>query len=125
MKNHITRNCPFEDEPHLSESTVWLKPFLVCEVKYTELTREGVMRHASFQGLREDKAAFELNDEKEQDTDTIVEEINEHDLKTQDQLISKKEAEKTITLDGHPLKFTNLKKIFWLPGGFAEPLKCL
>ena len=113
MKNHITRNCPFEDEPHLSESTVWLKPFLVCEVKYTELTREGVMRHASFQGLREDKAAFELNDEKEQDTDTIVEEINEHDLKTQDQLISKKEAEKTITLDGHPLKFTNLKKIYW------------
>lgn len=113
MKNHITRNCPFEDEPHLSESTVWLKPFLVCEVKYTELTREGVMRHASFQGLREDKATFELNDEKEQDTDTIVEEINEHDLKTQDQLISKKEAEKTITLDGHPLKFTNLKKIYW------------
>jgi bifunctional non-homologous end joining protein LigD len=113
MKNHITRNCPFEVEPDLSESTVWLKPFLVCEVKYTELTREGVMRHASFQGLREDKAAFELNDEKEQDTDTIVEEINERDLNTHDQLILKKDAEKTITLDGHPLKFTNLKKIYW------------
>lgn len=33
----------------------WLRPQLVAEVAYTELTTEGVLRHPSFQGLREDK----------------------------------------------------------------------
>ncbi|MGZ3940578.1 MAG: ATP dependent DNA ligase, partial [Flavisolibacter sp.] len=62
MKPHITRKLPFDEKPSIPGSDiVWLKPYLVCEVKYTELTNEGLMRHASFQGLREDKAAFELN----------------------------------------------------------------
>ncbi|MGN6164214.1 MAG: DNA ligase D [Flavisolibacter sp.] len=114
MKPHVTQTCPFEDEPSLTEPTVWLKPFLVCEVKYTELTNEGVMRHASFQGLREDKAAFELNDEKEQDADEVIAEVKEEELQNQStSLISKSEAEKIVTVDGHNLKFTNLKKIFW------------
>jgi bifunctional non-homologous end joining protein LigD len=33
----------------------WLRPQLVAEVAYTELTDEGILRHPSFQGLREDK----------------------------------------------------------------------
>ncbi len=112
MKPYSTRNCPFENEPALLDSPVWLKPFLVCEVKYTELTKEGVMRHASFQGLREDKAAFELNVEPEQDVDHVITEATkEADAKTS--LVKKGETEKIATMDGHHLKLTNLKKIYW------------
>src|SRR5678810_497041 len=65
MKPLITKKLHFDKKPAIPGSdVVWLKPFLVCEVKYSELTNEGLMRHASFQGLREDKAAFELNAEK-------------------------------------------------------------
>jgi bifunctional non-homologous end joining protein LigD len=39
---------------------VWLKPKLVCEVEYTEWTRDGRLRHPSFQGLREDKPAADV-----------------------------------------------------------------
>lgn len=114
IKPHITKNCPFDNEPDLTETPVWLKPFLVCEVKYTELTKEGIMRHASFQGLREDKAAFELNTEKEQDTDEIREEAAEEEQETQKKpLIQKTETDKIVTIDGHDLKFTNLKKNYW------------
>ena len=115
MKSHITKTCPFENEPALSESAVWLKPFLVCEVKYTELTKEGIMRHASFQGLREDKAAFELNDETELDTEKIVTEVKteEQQQETKPLLVAKAETEKVVNLDGHDLKFTNLKKFYW------------
>jgi bifunctional non-homologous end joining protein LigD len=115
MKPHITQTCPFENEPSLAEPTVWLKPFLVCEVKYTELTNEGVMRHASFQGLREDKVAFELNDEKEQDAGEIIAEVKEEEQLQERpaSLILKSETEKIVSIDGHDLKFTNLKKIFW------------
>ena len=33
----------------------WLKPRLVAEIAYTEMTQEGTLRHPSYLGLREDK----------------------------------------------------------------------
>lgn len=35
----------------------WVEPKLVAEVSYTERTRDGILRHPSFLGLREDKPA--------------------------------------------------------------------
>lgn len=39
---------------------VWTKPKLVGEVAFTEWTDEGLIRHPSFQGLREDKKPKEV-----------------------------------------------------------------
>jgi bifunctional non-homologous end joining protein LigD len=41
-------------------SAVWTEPKLVGEVAFTEWTDEGVIRHPSFQGLREDKKPTEV-----------------------------------------------------------------
>jgi bifunctional non-homologous end joining protein LigD len=41
----------------------WVKPQLVCEVAFAEFTAEGVVRHASFLGLRSDKKASEVVEE--------------------------------------------------------------
>src|SRR5262249_1970889 len=38
----------------------WTRPILVAEVEFTERTREGMLRHPSFRGLREDKSAKEV-----------------------------------------------------------------
>ena len=38
----------------------WVRPELVAEVAYAELTPDGSVRHASFQGLREDKTASQV-----------------------------------------------------------------
>jgi bifunctional non-homologous end joining protein LigD len=35
----------------------WVRPELVGEVEFTEWTQDGLLRHPSFQGLREDKSA--------------------------------------------------------------------
>lgn len=35
----------------------WLSPTLLAEVAYTQMTRDGIVRHAVFHGLREDKSA--------------------------------------------------------------------
>jgi bifunctional non-homologous end joining protein LigD len=110
MKPLITKKFPFKTKPSIPGSdVVWLKPFLVCEVKYTELTNEGLMRHASFQGLREDKAAFEINNEEEQDTDDIIEEVKQEES----EFIDAKKESQIVTIDGHDLKLSNLKKIYW------------
>ena len=42
----------------------WVKPQLVAEVGFAEWTPDGSIRHASFQGLREDKAAKDVGRER-------------------------------------------------------------
>lgn len=106
----LQKKLPFEKKPSiLGSDVVWLKPLLVCEVKYTELTNEGLMRHASFQGLREDKAAFELNNDEAQSADEIIEEVKEE----QTEFIDAKKESQIVTIEGHDLKLTNLKKNYW------------
>jgi bifunctional non-homologous end joining protein LigD len=49
---------PFADLPAATRRGVhWVKPELVCEVAFLNWTPDGVLRHPSFQGLREDKPA--------------------------------------------------------------------
>jgi bifunctional non-homologous end joining protein LigD len=41
----------------------WVEPELVAEVEFAERTSDGLVRHASFLGLREDKPAGQVRDE--------------------------------------------------------------
>jgi len=42
----------------------WLKPELMCEVAFAEMTRQGVIRHSVFHGLRSDKPAQVITHER-------------------------------------------------------------
>ena len=48
----VNVKTPFRT-PIKNPGIVWLKPALKCEVKYLELDRFGMMRHASFKGIIE------------------------------------------------------------------------
>src|SRR3546814_11864095 len=50
----------------------WVKPQLVAEIAFTEFTDDGVLRHPSYIGLREDKPASEVTVEKEQPVKSAV-----------------------------------------------------
>lgn len=39
----------------------WVEPRLLAEVEYTEITPDGLIRHPSFKGLREDKPATDVH----------------------------------------------------------------
>jgi bifunctional non-homologous end joining protein LigD len=43
---------------------IWVKPSMVCEVKFTEWTRDDRLRHPVFLGIREDKQPSEVVREK-------------------------------------------------------------
>ncbi|TLX56037.1 DNA ligase D [Stutzerimonas nosocomialis] len=42
----------------------WLEPSLMCEVAYAEMTRQGIIRHSVFHGLRADKPAENITHER-------------------------------------------------------------
>jgi len=52
---------PFVDAPRSGVgSTTWVKPVLVAQVRYNEITDAGILRQPSFLGLRDDKAARDV-----------------------------------------------------------------
>jgi bifunctional non-homologous end joining protein LigD len=77
MEEQRRESCPFSDLPektagkwaqNITPSEMrrcrWTEPQLVCQIRFTEWTRDGKLRHPVFLGLREDKAAREVVREK-------------------------------------------------------------
>jgi bifunctional non-homologous end joining protein LigD len=42
---------------------LWVKPKLVVEVSFVEWTRDGLLRHSQFVGIRHDKKAVQVRRE--------------------------------------------------------------
>lgn len=55
--------APVKNAPR-ERGVVWLRPELVAEVAFTEMTRDGALRHPSFLGLRQDKPADDVVEER-------------------------------------------------------------
>jgi len=60
----ITKVKPIAEKVPDVANTTWVKPKLVAEVKFTEWTSAGEMRHPVFLGLRADKKATDVVREK-------------------------------------------------------------
>jgi bifunctional non-homologous end joining protein LigD len=116
-------NKPSRFRPNPPNATVtWLKPQLVCEINFTEITEDGVFRHPSFIAMREDKNAKDIVKEKEISTEKIVEASSENDnnkiIKApsksgRETLLNPTDKTQVRKVNGHELKFTNLHKVFW------------
>jgi bifunctional non-homologous end joining protein LigD len=65
LKKLERRGSPFRDPPKGRDArgVHWVQPALVGEVEFTEWTDDGILRHPSFKGLREDKTPLEVRRE--------------------------------------------------------------
>lgn len=118
----VNKPSRFRPNPPKAKAT-WLKPELVCEVSFTEVTDDGVFRHPSFQGMREDKKAKDVVREVEVSTEDVVSEgekqnphakaIKAPEGKVPKTLLNPKDETQVRKVKGHELKFTNLSKIYW------------
>ncbi len=96
MKKLKTNINSFASIPKtLIKKSYWIKPELICEVKYTGITDEGYLRHPSFLRLRRD----------------IDYSMISSDLKESSQINNLKTDEKVI--NNHKIKISHPEKIYW------------
>jgi bifunctional non-homologous end joining protein LigD len=148
FKSLIRKTAAFTNTPDINKpsrfrpdppqaSAVWLEPKLLCEVSFREMTTDGVMRHPSFEGMREDKNAREVVLEKPLPTDTAVRPPTKSateksspknspailtPTKTRGRLtlLNPKDESQVRSVDGHELQFSNLGKVFWPKEGYTK-----
>ena len=129
----IIRKSPFAELPDINKPTrfrhdpphataIWLKPELVCEVSFTEMTADGVMRQPSFEGMRIDKKAKDVVMEtakpslramKEAKRATGIKIAAPNTKRGRATFLNPTDETQVREINGHKLKFTNLSKIFW------------
>jgi len=127
------KNPPFSTTPDVNEPSRfrpnpphavvrWLSPKLVCEVSYIELSSDGIMRHPSFKGMRIDKDAKDVHLE----TPVLLEQSKSSPIKMKGikgerkTLLNPTEKTQVKEINGHPLKFNNLDKVFWPQEGYTK-----
>jgi bifunctional non-homologous end joining protein LigD len=101
----------FREMPGIREEITWVKPDLVCSVKFGSWTAEGRLRAPVFVGLREDV--------KPEDCVREVAVTTAPPSETP-KLLPPKQAEIILNVDGRQLKFTNLNKIFYPQQGYTK-----
>jgi bifunctional non-homologous end joining protein LigD len=143
FKPLITDKSPFDVEPdvdkpsrfrpqRLGAKPTWLKPELVGEVAFAEVTSDGIFRQASFKGMRTDKEAKDVILETPKETEEVVEEVekkaeNHHSKaikppkdKERKTLLNPKDETQVRKICGHDLKFTHLSKVYWPEDGITK-----
>ncbi|MDR6129496.1 non-homologous end-joining DNA ligase [Chryseobacterium sp. SORGH_AS_1175] len=60
LEKMAIKKSPFENTPKTNSPVTWIKPELVCEIKYSEITNDGIFRHPVFVTIREDKEPEEI-----------------------------------------------------------------
>ncbi len=141
LKPLIIDKPPFATKPKTNMPCTWVKPVLVGEVKFSEWTKDNILRQPIFVGLREDKNAKDVVKENAVHTDAAIQEGETETRSTKKQtspkmptkktakgstlkaegktqkvektFLNDEEKEQVVTIDKKELTFTNLDKIYW------------
>jgi len=148
LQSLVTNKCPFKTKPKTNMPATWVKPKLICEIKFQEWTHDHIMRVPIFMGLRSDKKPIEVKKEKAM----VVKQTNKgkqaarKESKTPrsktlpkkvstgkpankklsgknngaSEWLSVAETEKTVELNGTSLKLTNLDKLYWKKENYTK-----
>jgi DNA ligase D len=123
LKKLVTTRSPFSTKVKTNTPVTWVQPKLVCEIKFSEWTRERIMRIPVFMGLREDKSPKDVHFEKaiHADPGAIEKQNSVMKKKTakkknspvKDDLLTGTDKKKVVVINKKELTFTNLDKLYW------------
>ncbi|HTM48074.1 MAG TPA: DNA ligase D [Bryobacteraceae bacterium] len=114
----VTAKSPFKKQHKLLKGVTWVRPELVCTVKYIEWTPDGRLRAPVFIGLRPDvdpkEAVREWASQPEEPGEPSVAPAPGTPL------LPETQAQVILDIEGRQLKFTNLNKIFYPREGHTK-----
>jgi bifunctional non-homologous end joining protein LigD len=128
LKPIETTACPFRQPPKGNERPHWVVPTLVVQVKFSEWTEDGILRHPVYLGLRDDKRPEDVRREMVSPlhgsaasgvtsaSTSLEPTLDPTSSGLLDQLHELERARRdgVIHLPGdHRLNVTNLHKVFW------------
>jgi bifunctional non-homologous end joining protein LigD len=124
-------SSPFTAGEQPPKGAVFVEPRLVAEIEFTEWTKRGSLRHPSYKGLREDKAASEVVREDGPvapgggTSGTPRERGGGEESSEREQgaalVIREQSGDKgTTTVEGRELKLSNLGKLLYPKAGFSK-----
>lgn len=119
FKSSFINASPLKAKIRLNEKVQWLKPKIVCQVKFSEWTQEGQLRHTVYLGLRVDKNAKDV---------TVTSKDKKGIVETNNQIGEANEANKGVKSEKDfdfkvgkiSLHLTNQNKIYFPVDGFTK-----
>lgn len=104
LQQHKTEINPFATKPPGAKTATWIDLTLVCEVEFTQWTKEGHVRHPSFKGMRLDKKASEV--------------VREYETPLKD--VKKEKKPPRQTMSKPTIKLTNPDKVLYSEDGITK-----
>jgi bifunctional non-homologous end joining protein LigD len=113
-------DSPFGDTGPSGRGNRWVEPRLVCEVRFTEWTADGGLRHPIFLGLRTDRKPEEVRREEMVDAgvDADADSVDAAPGASGDAV----SAASSAAPDPEPrqVRLSNLRKVFWPDDGYTK-----
>jgi bifunctional non-homologous end joining protein LigD len=121
LKAHEAKESPFGgfNAPKRGKEFHWVKPVLVAEIEFAGWTGDGMVRQASFKGLREDKPAVEVKAERAANpSSTRLAQPNPKTAK-QSKTIARQGAESSTVMG---VAISHPEKALWPNDGTGSPV---
>lgn len=126
----FTDNSPIKEKIKLTGKVQWMNPKFVGQIKYTEVTQDGRLRHPVFMGLRIDKEIKDLiesgevqvkSDKVEMQND--IKDENSNDLikpNSMENLEKGSDLKVELIIDNITLHLTNQNKVYFPQDGITK-----
>ncbi|HVD38500.1 MAG TPA: DNA ligase D [Solirubrobacterales bacterium] len=105
------KTSPFGAGAKPPKGATFVEPRLVAEIEFREMTKEGMVRHSAFKGLREDKPADEV----------VLEQATDPQGESLTATATKRPRNKAaVTVEDRELELSNLDKVLYPQTGFTK-----
>jgi bifunctional non-homologous end joining protein LigD len=105
------KSSPFGAGAKPPKGATFVEPRLVAEIEFREMTKEGMVRHGAFKGLREDKPAAEV----------VLEQATDPEGESLTATATKRPRNKAaVTVEDRELELSNLDKVLYPQTGFTK-----
>lgn len=120
LKPLFVDESPLSEKVPLRDTIQWVKPKVVCQVKYSEWTEDNNLRHPVYLGLRIDKKANEVVFNGNENTKKNTKTTNHYQEKMEDLKEHKTENDYDLKVGKTTLHLTNQDKIYFPKDGITK-----